>query len=201
MYLRLHTSLTLSPVSLVLIVNINHLDQDILANNNCSIAVIVYSGQTAKAWYYINLLFTVIVFVGGLSGIFGSIFVKCQSCCHRYRFDLQHLFVYRPKENQPNSLALSFGSVVPYPLSSMSFLSSWWLFTVKTWSTHASDPALLDLEIHRLVLDLPQSPPTAIIRLSNIQILWTHMQPPVRIANILSRWSLFCGVLLSSLCN
>ncbi|KAI8368968.1 hypothetical protein BD560DRAFT_398233 [Blakeslea trispora] len=42
-------------------------------------SIIVYSGQTAKAWYYINFLFTVLVFVGGLFGIFGSIFAQRRS--------------------------------------------------------------------------------------------------------------------------
>ncbi|KAL1934419.1 hypothetical protein VTP01DRAFT_6601 [Rhizomucor pusillus] len=39
-------------------------------------AVTVYSGQTAKAWYYIGLLFTVIICVGGLFGILGSCFAN-----------------------------------------------------------------------------------------------------------------------------
>ncbi|KAL0080307.1 hypothetical protein J3Q64DRAFT_1759432 [Phycomyces blakesleeanus] len=39
-------------------------------------AVIVYSGQSAKAWYYIDLLFTVLVCLGGLLGIVGSCFAS-----------------------------------------------------------------------------------------------------------------------------
>ncbi|KAI7897770.1 uncharacterized protein BX663DRAFT_527142 [Cokeromyces recurvatus] len=42
-------------------------------------SIIVYSGQIAKAWYYINLLFTVLVFVGGFSGIIGSLFAQRKS--------------------------------------------------------------------------------------------------------------------------
>lgn len=41
-----------------------------------SIAVTIYSGQAAKAWYYIGLLLTVIICVGGLFGILGSMFVS-----------------------------------------------------------------------------------------------------------------------------
>ncbi|KAI8978636.1 hypothetical protein BDB01DRAFT_799514 [Pilobolus umbonatus] len=37
-------------------------------------AAVFYSGQSAKAWYYINQLFTVFICVGGLVGIFGSCF-------------------------------------------------------------------------------------------------------------------------------
>ncbi|KAG0171328.1 hypothetical protein DFQ28_003862 [Apophysomyces sp. BC1034] len=40
------------------------------------IAVVVYSGQSAKAWYYIDLLFTVLVCLGGLFGILGSCFAS-----------------------------------------------------------------------------------------------------------------------------
>lgn len=46
------------------------------ANDLVSIAAIVYSGQAASAWYYINLLFTVLVCVGGVIGMFGSCFVS-----------------------------------------------------------------------------------------------------------------------------
>ncbi|KAI7867192.1 hypothetical protein BDF14DRAFT_1918268 [Spinellus fusiger] len=35
-------------------------------------AEIVYSGQTAKVWYYVDLVFTLLVCVGGLLGIIGS---------------------------------------------------------------------------------------------------------------------------------
>ncbi|OBZ84537.1 hypothetical protein A0J61_07417 [Choanephora cucurbitarum] len=42
-------------------------------------SIVVYSGQTAKAWYYINFLFTVLVLVGGLFGIFGSLFAQRRS--------------------------------------------------------------------------------------------------------------------------
>ncbi|KAK4518186.1 uncharacterized protein ATC70_001537 [Mucor velutinosus] len=72
-------------------------------------SIIVYSGQTAKAWYYINLLFTVLVFVGGLSGIIGSIFAQRKSarffsivvwvCCAlsfiKYVISLVLMVVYR----------------------------------------------------------------------------------------------------------
>ncbi|KAI8997647.1 hypothetical protein BDB01DRAFT_771820 [Pilobolus umbonatus] len=72
-------------------------------------SVIVYSGQTAKAWYYINLLFTVIVFVGGLSGMIGSVFAQRRSarffsvvvwvCCVlsfvKYVISLVLMVVYR----------------------------------------------------------------------------------------------------------
>lgn len=50
-----------------------------LTHTHTQKAIIVYSGQTAKAWYYINLLFTVLVFMGGLSGIIGSIFAQRRS--------------------------------------------------------------------------------------------------------------------------
>ncbi|KAI7877726.1 hypothetical protein K492DRAFT_171417 [Lichtheimia hyalospora FSU 10163] len=39
-------------------------------------AVTIYSGQAAKAWYYIGLLLTVIICVGGLFGILGSMFAS-----------------------------------------------------------------------------------------------------------------------------
>ncbi|KAI9305835.1 hypothetical protein BJ944DRAFT_264554 [Cunninghamella echinulata] len=37
-------------------------------------AAIVYSGQATSAWYYIDLLFTVVVCLGGVIGLFGSCF-------------------------------------------------------------------------------------------------------------------------------
>ncbi|KAI8371502.1 uncharacterized protein BYT42DRAFT_580496 [Radiomyces spectabilis] len=39
-------------------------------------AVTVYSGQTAKAWYYVDLIFTLIICIGGLLGIIGSCFAS-----------------------------------------------------------------------------------------------------------------------------
>ncbi|KAI8331938.1 hypothetical protein BC941DRAFT_517319 [Chlamydoabsidia padenii] len=35
-------------------------------------AAIIYSGQAASAWYYIDLLFTVLICTGGIVGMFGS---------------------------------------------------------------------------------------------------------------------------------
>ncbi|KAI8877916.1 hypothetical protein K501DRAFT_259573 [Backusella circina FSU 941] len=72
-------------------------------------AVIVYSGQTAKAWYYINLLFTVLVLVGGFCGIMGSAFsqkkfaktfsiivwISCALSFIKYVISLALLIVYR----------------------------------------------------------------------------------------------------------
>ncbi|KAI8060534.1 hypothetical protein BC940DRAFT_263663 [Gongronella butleri] len=37
-------------------------------------AATVYSGQAARPWYYIDLLFTVIICLGGVVGMFGSCF-------------------------------------------------------------------------------------------------------------------------------
>ncbi|KAG1455832.1 hypothetical protein G6F46_001397 [Rhizopus delemar] len=42
-------------------------------------AVVVYSGQTVKAWYYVDLIFTIMVLVGGLSGIIGTLFAQRKS--------------------------------------------------------------------------------------------------------------------------
>ncbi|KAI8149888.1 hypothetical protein BJV82DRAFT_585104 [Fennellomyces sp. T-0311] len=39
-------------------------------------AVTIYSGQSAKAWYYIGLLLTVIICVGGFFGVIGSLFAS-----------------------------------------------------------------------------------------------------------------------------
>ncbi|KAI9281559.1 hypothetical protein BY458DRAFT_469094 [Sporodiniella umbellata] len=39
-------------------------------------SVVYYSSQSAKAWYYINLLFSVFICLGGLSGIAGSLFAS-----------------------------------------------------------------------------------------------------------------------------
>ncbi|KAI9256871.1 hypothetical protein BY458DRAFT_519100 [Sporodiniella umbellata] len=39
-------------------------------------AVVIYSGQTTKAWYYINSLFTVLVLAGGFSGVIGTAFAQ-----------------------------------------------------------------------------------------------------------------------------
>ncbi|KAI9359411.1 hypothetical protein BD770DRAFT_342737 [Pilaira anomala] len=36
-------------------------------------AIVFYSGQAARPWYYINLIFTVFICVGGLCGIVGSL--------------------------------------------------------------------------------------------------------------------------------
>ncbi|KAI8048040.1 uncharacterized protein B0P05DRAFT_564819 [Gilbertella persicaria] len=36
--------------------------------------LVVYSGQVARPWYYINLLFAVFICVGGLCGVIGSTF-------------------------------------------------------------------------------------------------------------------------------
>lgn len=72
-------------------------------------AIMVYSGQTAKAWYYINLIFTILVLVGGLFGIIGSLFAQRKSakffsiivwiCCLlsfiKYIISLVLMIVYR----------------------------------------------------------------------------------------------------------
>ncbi|KAI8390299.1 hypothetical protein BD560DRAFT_380568 [Blakeslea trispora] len=39
-------------------------------------AIVVYSGQAARPWYYIDLLFSVFICVGGLCGIIGSTFAS-----------------------------------------------------------------------------------------------------------------------------
>ncbi|ORX58246.1 hypothetical protein DM01DRAFT_1366365 [Hesseltinella vesiculosa] len=39
-------------------------------------AATIYSGQAARPWYYIDLLFTVIVCLGGVVGMFGSCFAS-----------------------------------------------------------------------------------------------------------------------------
>ncbi len=75
----------------------------------------VYSGQSAKAWYYINLLFTIIVLLGGLFGIVGSLFASRKSakffsivvwmCCFlsfvKYIISLVLMIVY--KQNMINT--------------------------------------------------------------------------------------------------
>ncbi|KAI8076442.1 uncharacterized protein B0P05DRAFT_545878 [Gilbertella persicaria] len=38
--------------------------------------IVVYSGQVARPWYYINLLFSVFICIGGLCGIIGSTFAS-----------------------------------------------------------------------------------------------------------------------------
>ncbi|CAO3678674.1 unnamed protein product [Rhizopus stolonifer] len=42
-------------------------------------AVVVYSGQTTRVWYYINLVFTLLVLVGGFSGVIGTAFAQKKS--------------------------------------------------------------------------------------------------------------------------
>ncbi|KAI8638154.1 hypothetical protein BD408DRAFT_373959 [Parasitella parasitica] len=106
-------------------------------------SIIVYSGQTAKAWYYINLLFTVVVFVGGLSGTIGSIFAQRKSakffsvvvwvCCSlsfiKFSISLALMIVYR--QNMINTCIRSgvvgFGNaqidLVPTTVSTNSYYS------------------------------------------------------------------------------
>ncbi|KAI8983983.1 hypothetical protein BDF20DRAFT_911160 [Mycotypha africana] len=81
----------------------------IAINTYCKTAVIVYSGQTAKAWYYINLLFTVLLFVGGFAGIIGSliaqrksakffsvvVWISCAVSFIKYLISLVLMIVYR----------------------------------------------------------------------------------------------------------
>ncbi|KAI9340128.1 hypothetical protein BD770DRAFT_465505, partial [Pilaira anomala] len=72
-------------------------------------AIIIYSSQTAKAWYYINLIFTIFVCFAGLFGIIGSLFAQRKSaklfswavwtCCllsfTKYLISLVLMAVYR----------------------------------------------------------------------------------------------------------
>ncbi|GAA5807013.1 hypothetical protein MFLAVUS_000362 [Mucor flavus] len=72
-------------------------------------AIIIYSSQTARAWYYINLLVTILVCLGGLFGIIGSLFAQRGSaklfsltvwtCCVlsfiKYVISLVLMIVYR----------------------------------------------------------------------------------------------------------
>jgi hypothetical protein len=39
-------------------------------------AIVFYSGQASKPWYYIELLFSVFICLGGFCGIAGSCFVS-----------------------------------------------------------------------------------------------------------------------------
>ncbi|KAI9494366.1 hypothetical protein BDB00DRAFT_818887 [Zychaea mexicana] len=72
-------------------------------------AVTIYSGQSAKAWYYIGLLLTVIICVGGFFGIIGSLFasrkfakafsiiawISCALSIIKYLISLILMVVYR----------------------------------------------------------------------------------------------------------
>ncbi|KAI9310289.1 hypothetical protein BX666DRAFT_2021713 [Dichotomocladium elegans] len=49
---------------------------DVVTGFMGSNAVTIYSGQAAKAWYYIGMIFAVVICVGGLFGILGSLFAS-----------------------------------------------------------------------------------------------------------------------------
>ncbi|KAG2211810.1 hypothetical protein INT47_004496 [Mucor saturninus] len=133
-------------------------------------AIVVYSGQTAKAWYYINLLFTVLVFLGGLSGIIGSVFAQRRSakffsivvwvCCvlsfFKYIISLVLMIVYR--QNMMNTcirsglvgIGNSQSGLVPTTISTGSYYTP--VRYPDTMNSFATDPEDCERSIKLMII-------------------------------------------------
>ncbi|KAI7867085.1 uncharacterized protein EV154DRAFT_432493, partial [Mucor mucedo] len=133
-------------------------------------AIVVYSGQTAKAWYYINLLFTVLVFLGGLSGIIGSLFAQRRSakffsivvwvCCvlsfFKYIISLVLMIVYR--QNMMNTcirsglvgIGNSQSGLVPTTISTGSYYTP--VRYPDTMNSFATDPEDCERSIKLMII-------------------------------------------------